>query len=227
MTIIHHPQRQTIIFGGIILTLILNLFLGLFFTPILRQTKLTSVSIFFFSRLYCWLSLILIYLYSSKVEKRNFLIWPEKKYSLIYYLKSIILTVLVLFATQLLIFFIIKPYIVNFRNARSEEILRILIGNKFLVLFTALTAGITEELIFRGYFMTRLNLLFKNIYIPILLSSLFFGVAHIGYESIMKIIIIFITGLILAIHYQKYKNIKMLIMLHFLWDLSIMAFYTF
>ena len=222
MTYKHH-QRQTIIIGGITLTFILEIFLSLFFTQLLGQTSLTGGSIFFYSRLYCWLSLILIYLYSSKVERRNFLIWTEKKYSLKYYLKSIILTFTLVIATLFFIGIIIKPYNIIQINNRTEEIFQIFRINKPLVIFTSLTAAITEELIYRGYLMTRLKLLLKNNYIPILLSSFFFGIAHLGSESITRIIIVFIIGLILALHYQYYRNIKILIIVHFLWDLSIIT----
>jgi uncharacterized protein len=227
MTLKLHHQSQAIIIGGILLSLILFLFLSLFLAPLLKLTNATSTLIFFISRLCYWFTLIMICLYSSKIERRDLLIWTEKKYSWKYYLKSIILTILILFATSLLTVIIFGLFNVDLRNNRMEELLQLLKGNKLLVLFTSLTAGVTEELIFRGYLMSRLNLLFKNNYIPIILSSFLFGIAHYGYESIPKIITVFFIGLVFALHYHFYRNIKILILIHFLLDFSIMALRTF
>ena len=207
------------VIGGIILTIVLIFFLTLFLTPLLKLTEASNTSIFLYSRLFCWLSLILIYLYSLRVEKQNFLIWTETKYSFGYYLKSIISTLFLTFGILALITITIRLDKININNSRLEEIVEVLKNNKSLLIFTALTAGVTEELIFRGYIMPRLEQLIKNKYLIIFLSALFFGIAHIGHQSITKMILIFIIGIIFGTHYYKYRNIKILIISHFIWDL--------
>jgi len=89
----------------------------------------------------------------------------------------------------------------------------------FLLVFTALTAGVTEELVFRGYLQPRLELLFKNPYWAIVISSLIFGLAHIMYGTVKNVIDPFFIGLGLAIYYWRYRNIKVAMVFHFLWDL--------
>jgi membrane protease YdiL (CAAX protease family) len=91
--------------------------------------------------------------------------------------------------------------------------------NKFLMVYTALTAGVTEELIFRGYLLPRLEMLLKNSYLAILISSLIFGLAHYGYGTIQNMLDPFVIGLVLATYYWRYRNIKVTIIFHFLWDL--------
>jgi membrane protease YdiL (CAAX protease family) len=83
-----------------------------------------------------------------------------------------------------------------------------------LILFTSITAGITEEVICRGYILPRLELLFRNKYMPVILSSLMFGLMHFRYNSIGEIILATGLGVVFAIHYQWYRNLKILIITH-------------
>lgn len=86
-------------------------------------------------------------------------------------------------------------------------------------IFTCFTAGVTEELIFRGYIMTRLSLLFKNNYMPIILSALAFSALHYGYKSLRELIFAFLIGILFGTYYQRYRNIKVLIAAHFMVDI--------
>jgi len=167
-------------------------------------------------------------MYSKGIEKQRLMIWTDQKYSIKYFLKNIILTLLIAFSILFFIAVLMKllGLSINDGKEKTEQVFQILRNNRFLALFTVLTAGITEELIFRGYFMTRLQLFFKNKYMPILYSALFFAIAHAGYESITKVVTVFLIGLIFGMHYYKYRNIKMLIAIHFLWDFFVVLIMT-
>jgi membrane protease YdiL (CAAX protease family) len=102
----------------------------------------------------------------------------------------------------------------------------LLINRQWLIFFICLTAGVTEELIFRGYVMTRLSLLFKNDYAAIIVSALGFSALHYGYKSLHELIFAFLIGIVFGIYYQKYRNIKVLIAAHFLIDLINMELLT-
>lgn len=91
-------------------------------------------------------------------------------------------------------------------------------GSKSLLLFVALTAGITEEIIFRGYIQPRLETILKSPYLSILITSTLFGLLHYGYGTINNIIGPLFIGLIFSIHYWKFRNIKVLIICHILID---------
>ncbi len=211
-------KRSTIIIG-MFLSFALILFAVLFFTPLLKLTNISIDNIFFLSRLFIWLSLILIYIYVAKVEKQKFLLWSDKKYSFLYYLVSIILIMLAMVFAMLITSLIVKLCGFNIASNKLNEVAQILHSNKLLLVFTALTAGITEELIFRGYLLSRLQTLFANKYLSIIISAILFGIVHISFGTIHQIIGPIFIGLILAFHYQKYRNIKILIITHFLWDL--------
>jgi membrane protease YdiL (CAAX protease family) len=76
----------------------------------------------------------------------------------------------------------------------------------------------TEEIIFRGYLLPRLEILLKNKNLSVIISSLFFGLIHYGYGTSIQIIGPH-SNRAFGVHYQKYRNIKILIICHFLWDL--------
>jgi len=52
----------------------------------------------------------------------------------------------------------------------------------------------------------------------VIISSLLFGLAHYSYGNWSQIINAVLIGLIFGFHYQKYRNIKILIICHFLID---------
>ena len=89
-----------------------------------------------------------------------------------------------------------------------------------LMLFTCVTAGIVEEFVFRGYLMPRLQLLFNRPYITVLVSSLLFGILHVGYGTVAQVVVPIFIGVVFAIHYYHFRNIKILIFCHFFWDIQ-------
>ncbi|MDB5141553.1 MAG: family intrarane metalloprotease, partial [Mucilaginibacter sp.] len=91
-------------------------------------------------------------------------------------------------------------------------------GHEAMLFFIALTAGVTEEFIFRGYVLTRLTQLFKNPAIAVIVSSLLFSALHYKYGSLHELIFAFLIGVIFSVYYLKYRNIKALMLTHFLID---------
>jgi membrane protease YdiL (CAAX protease family) len=57
---------------------------------------------------------------------------------------------------------------------------------KLLLVFTCLTAGITEEIIFRGYLLPRLEILLKNKNLSVIISSLFLDLYIMVTELVFK-----------------------------------------
>lgn len=212
-----HLNKKTISLG-IIISIGL-FFLSLVFTKGLKiLLVLSDESILLMSRIAIWLALGLLFIYAKKIEKQPFFLWEEKKYSFGYYLLSVVITLLVVLAV-LIIFSIIWTLLGFKRDSDSlNKLLEVFRHNHFLFLLTCLTAGITEELVFRVYIMPRIQLLFNKTYISIIVSSAFFGLIHFGYGSALNIIGPFIIGLVFALHYYKYRNIKILMICHFLWD---------
>ena len=171
-----------------------------------------------------WIWLLLIYLFAIKIEKQKFLLWDDKKYSFLFYIISIIsiigLVILSSFFPRILVPFGLKTE----HSLLLKEMLNYMHAHPVLLVFTCLTAGVVEELIFRGYLIPRLNLLFNNSYLPVIISAVMFGAAHFTYGTATNIIGPTFVGLIFGFHYQKYRNLKVLILCHFGIDLVSLAF---
>ncbi len=214
---IEHSNKKTITIG-IIVSIVL-FFAALVVSKLLKDVLLLSdEAALFTSRFAIWFALAILFIYVRQIEKQPLLLWQEKKYSVGYYILSVITTLLVVVAV-LIVFSIVWTLLGLKKDSNSlNKIIDIFRHNHFLVVLTCLTAGITEELVFRGYIMPRLQLLFNKTYLSIIISSVIFGLIHFGYGTALNVIGPFIIGLVFALHYYKYRNIKILIICHFLWD---------
>lgn len=213
--------KKPALIGGILFLLLILFTVSASF-QLLEHTNLTKQITFSISRLAIWVCLFLMYMYSFKIERQPFLLWTEEKYSLTFFLKSVVKMMLSLFLVMLVVYFIFKIADSNIDSKKINEIMKLFKNNIFLILFTSITAGVTEELIFRGYLIPRLEILLKNTPAAILISSILFGLIHYSYGTLIQIIGPIFIGLVFALHYKKYKNIKILIMCHFLWDLLVL-----
>ncbi|MDH5647639.1 MAG: CPBP family intramembrane metalloprotease, partial [Candidatus Heimdallarchaeota archaeon] len=127
---------------------------------------------------------------------------------------------------------LLKSAMSNFST--QELILRIFLG----ILFALIGAGIPEELVFRGFVQTRIEKTRGRIF-AIFFTTLFFTLWHLptryfnasGVEGtagdLTSVIIgtgipVFIVGLIIAIFWDKFRNLPALILFH--WGVDIIPF---
>ncbi|TDP02514.1 CPBP family intramembrane glutamic endopeptidase [Flavobacterium sp. 245] len=178
---------------------------------------------FYISRFAIWASLLLLLLYAAKIEKQPFLLWKETEYSFTDFAIALFKTFVKLFVAVYITSLLIMLFKVTAESVVLEKALALFKKSYLLLFFTCVTAGITEELIFRGYLLPRLELLFKNKIPAIIISSVLFGLLHIGYGTLLNVIGPIVIGLVFAIQYKKYRNIKILIICHFLWDLLLLT----
>lgn len=218
------PKRKII--SGIILSLSLMMLAllipGLAYLYI-KHSYTNLEIIFFISRLLLWLCLAVMYFYSTRIEKQSFLLYDEKKYAAGFYILSIVCLIIILFIQAFLLAIILKlTGLYSDKNEKFIQLLHVFNGNKSLMIFTVLTAGIMEELMFRGYLLSRLEVIFKNKSLAIIISSVLFGLIHFGYGTLQNIIVPIFIGALFALYYSRYKNILVLIIAHFLYDLILM-----
>jgi len=213
---------------GMIYILLFLFIFPLFFSPfVLGLFGLSKINgtLFFISRLLYWIGLALLYLYCVKAEKQKMLIWEDRRYPFSIYIASIIIIFAVLFVGLEFIRFLYSFTPFSKTSEKLIEIANLFRQNKFLLVFSALTAGVTEEIIFRGYLQPRFQIIFNSPFAGILVSSVLFGLLHYGYGTAINMIAPFFIGLVFAFYYWKYRNIKALMICHFLWDL--LALYSF
>ncbi len=201
---------------GVLLTLILCILISTYFFGALfienKTTLVISVKIQF------WIACVVLFLYARYIEKDDFLLWPEEKLKPLIYLLSIVglLALITLLLTGLSI--LLRYLLFNEGNrvvAVTEN------RNMLLFVFSAFTAAVTEELIFRGYLLPRLQVIFNNKWVAIFLSSLVFGMAHLNSFDLLPMINPFIIGVIFSIFYFKYRSLATLIIAHLIIDLVI------
>lgn len=194
----------------------LVLIIPLIFGRLLALAHLDSLTLLVISRFIYIGEAGLLYLYARRVERQDFILWDEH-YPVEFYFRWVILLYLLSFAAQ-----IVSAIPLWFGWHDNTAILmkwmHVITSRYWLILFCAATAGITEELIMRGYLLTRLQQLFRNSYMAVIISATLFALLHFSYFNLREIIFAFLIGIITAVHYQRYRNIHVLIIMHFLVD---------
>lgn len=193
-----------------------------FLLPLLLSIALANTNIayfdkLFYSRFFYWGTVLVLWIYAYRFEKQHLLVWKEENNDLWY----IVVSILALYAC--FIGAAIVSAVPGFLGWKEDKtvigmITAVLKGHSAMIFFIAFTAGVTEEFIFRGYILTRLMKFFKTPVIPILISSTLFSALHYKYHSLGELIFAFLIGIIFSIYYIKYRNIKALIITHFLID---------
>jgi hypothetical protein len=149
------PKRRNI-------TLIGGMFIALLFYPVgtylvFYYQKDTLTTMFCYD-LFIWLEVLILYLYSSKVETTSFLPWPEKNYKVLFY----VLSVVILFLLKIPENFIAKvPKWLGWHEIwnthYSKHTINLMISwyhlNLAILVFSTITWSICNELIFRGYLL--------------------------------------------------------------------------
>lgn len=193
-----------------------------FLFPLLASLLVAILPVGHWTKIYCsrlifWGEVLLLWFYARKVEKQKLLIWPEKSRGFEFLVQSVVVLYLLTIAAQIVSTIpIFLGYHEN--NTVMKQIAAIVRGRPGLIFFISITAGFCEEVVFRGYVLTRLSLLFKNPAVPVILSSLLFAALHYKYNMPREYIFPFLIGVIFSIHYQRFGNIKPLIIVHFIID---------
>ncbi len=210
-------KTHTITVIGFILTAVLLVICAMSgkIVGLITGQHLSAPALFFVSRISYWIILAFVFLYVLKIEKKPLLLWEERSYKARFYFYSI----LVIIASVLVgsaIIGVAAHYAGS--NTHSNAVQAMYGFGVPLKLFTVVTAAVVEELIFRGYLMARLQLFFKSKYWPIIISALLFGLAHMRYGTVVNMAIPALIGFIFGWFYEKYRNVKILIICHFILD---------
>ena len=170
------------------------------------------------SRFLIWGELGLIFLYARHAEVQPFLLWNEERYGFLFYLKFVAILFLLMIVCGMIAH--IPNYLgLHENNEMLHRMQAAMRQYPDLMVLAAFTAGVTEELIFRGYILSRLSVLFDDKLRPVVISAILFSAVHLGYKSVSELIYTFLFGLLVGWHYQKYRNLRVLMMLHFLVDI--------
>lgn len=210
-------QKGTFI-AGILLAVILLISVLTGFFGLIHLKSLASERNFWITRTLMWVVLSIVFLFARNVEKKPFLLWKEQKKKPLFYFVSVIMVLVITLIFTAGVSILEKKFGMVENNKTLHEMMALLCTNKLLLVFTCITAAFTEELIFRGYLLPRLEVLLKNKWWAIIISALLFGIAHGGYGDLNRMLMPFIIGIIFALYYFRYRSLTVLIICHFLID---------
>ena len=206
---------------GILSTFILLAATMLYVFPAIYMiTGIKSITILSFSlsRIALWIILLLIFLYSYCIERGSFLLKEERPYSILFSIKAIV---------SLYLICIIGGAFINAAGQflaqekisdKLFELTSLFRNNYFLIIFTCFTAGAVEEFLMRGYVQPRIEKIYRSPLAGVLVSAVLFGILHSTYGTIGQVVIPFFIGVVFAVFYKIYSNIKILIICHLMID---------
>lgn len=217
---INSRRYKALIITGIFLPLMLYPYLGYLFL----NYDFNFTYRIIFSEILKWIVLGVLYLYATKFEINSFLLWRERHYDAGFYIKFVILLYLMIIGVGVIAH---MPLWFGYHDNNSIMQKMDLIVKRYPLLLTCvcITAGVSEELIFRGYILSRLSLLFENRHWPVVISALIFTSVHLGYKNLGELIFVFLFGLIFGYHYQRYRNLTVLMVVHFITDIIAIGMY--
>ena len=211
---INSQRYKALIITGIVLPLMLYPYLGHLFLIYTDNYTFRIIG----SEILKWCTLGLLYLYAYKAEGNKFLLWREKRYDPWFYMVSIFIVYILVMCCGAIAGI---PHRLGYHdnNSLMLKVNGILQQYPVLLVIVCITAGISEELIFRGYILSRLSLFFKNQHWPVIISALIFTSVHLSYRSLAETIFVFLFGLLFGYYYQKYRNLAVLMAVHFITDI--------
>ncbi|MET3538904.1 CPBP family intramembrane glutamic endopeptidase [Chryseobacterium limigenitum] len=206
---------------GILLTFVLLALVMLYVFPFLSLItgiKTMTASLFLNSRIVIWVVLLLIFLYSKLIEKSPITIWKDKKYPMSFYIGAVVCLYFICAIGGALLnglIFLITHEKMSDKLIQLQSIFK---NNYFLIIFTCLTAGVVEEILMRGYIQPRIEKIYNSPVVGIIISAILFGILHSTYGTIGQVVGPLFIGVVFAVFYKLYSNIKIIIICHFLFD---------
>lgn len=216
-------RKKYIMIAGVIIILIAVFYRDIFrFLGIISNGTTAQLTYrnLLYSRFLFWGIAIFLFFYAHFAEKQDLLLKKPERRRIGFYFLSVVCIYGAILLSGILLMLILKSlgYSMNQQGDYLKNMAGILRAHPVLLLFTCATAGITEEIIFRGYLQQRIELILKSPVAGIVISSVIFGLAHSFYGTIQQVAIPFAIGIIFSIYYFKYKNIYVLMVFHFLFD---------
>jgi membrane protease YdiL (CAAX protease family) len=128
----------------------------------------------------------------------------------------LIASLLAIFAAMGIVLHAVHPALTGTNAAQLRQVVSAPFGVRAALV---LTAGICEEILFRGYALERLQLFTKNIWVAGLIGTVAFTLAHVPrYGFAPDLIGVFLIAAVLSTVYIWRRNIAGCIVLHWLID---------
>ena len=201
-------QFKTHLIVGVILTVTLKLILY----SVASLTIPDYLPWGYLSRILLWIWMFLLWLYVRYMEKQPFLCLKEKKHTVFFYLLSAVILTAVILGLNLFpeIFTRMKMPLADMHI--QAEMMAYQHERPFLLILTAITAGIVEELIFRGYMLPRLDTLLNNQWAAIIIVSVLYAALYYTYGTWLNILIPILGSIVFGFFYLKYRSLTVVVL---------------
>jgi membrane protease YdiL (CAAX protease family) len=206
---------------GILLTFVFLALAMLYSIPLINLiigSKSINAHVFFYSRIVLWIIMLLVFCYNIMIEKEPFFLWKEKKYSLPFYIGAIVSLYFICAIGGAFINAVIMTIHPEHISNKLIQLQSLFKNNYSLIISICLTAGFVEEFLMRGYIQPRIEKIYNSPVLGVIGSAILFGILHSTYGTIGQVVIPFFIGVVFAIFYKLYSNIKILIICHFMYD---------
>jgi hypothetical protein len=108
-----------------------------------------------------WFYAAVMYVYALRVEKQQALIWDENVYPFRWYVRNFVKLLFYLVVIGWVVQMVVQVLGLKEQSLLMVQLKKLLHGQRLIILIMSLTAGITEEFLFRGYIFSRLEKLFN------------------------------------------------------------------
>jgi len=209
------------IFIGLIISLVLNFIINLYIG--LNPYNLVENFKIILGQMSNWFIVIILFLIVLFWEKNSLVSLGLKKITfknLIWGFIGLILGFIIFFISDLLI---------NFLDlvSQSSKGVNLLLIPFSIRLFMVISTGITEEIIFRGYLIERINMLTKSLIFSSIFSLISFTIFHIPFWGITGAFQVAVWAIPITVLYARYRNLTICIIVHILYDTQILIPFIF
>lgn len=195
---------------GLFLALVAPSIIVLIVGPYLFESLLDQKAEIVVGMLFMWLlavSLIVITRHGENLTLSSIgLVWPTR----VMILQAIGIGILLMLAVPVLS--ILSSALFPEEMSSLETVTQL---PWWLILFGVITAGITEEILFRGYALERLEKLTENKWFSSVVALIFFVLVHIGSWNMAHVVgVVIPLGIVLILLYWWKRNTIMLMIIH-------------
>lgn len=151
---------------------------------------------------------VLIWIYWKDYKEMPYFFCEKKKVGLLHYLAIGTVALVLAFVLNFLITLTkLQELFPEYQNTAGQMYQE---NGVFILLATVLLAPIMEELVFRGICFGRIRK-FTDKKLTIIMSGLLFGLYHM---NLVQFIYAFLMGMVFGAIYEKYRNIKLVMVAH-------------
>ena len=184
----------------------------LLFEPTSYTGYSISTSIYHVVMSVSWIGIVFFILYKNKESGKKMGLHKDM------WGREMILGILLFAATRYAFYMYSQIFTPAYQNTGYQATLRPSVLEIIFLVPSLAISAFSEEILMRGYFITRLEGILKNRFAALLVSSLLFASYH-TYQGIYATGFIFLFGMLLGVFFQLTRSLVSVTTAHFVYNL--------